>query len=319
MVVLDDVLTDNDTYLAFEEALGAPAVLHLVGSDDALAMRAADAVKDADDSEVQPRLDAAKEALDAPSHFLNRDPPLPNVYKIDTPELGDLSKEQHLDNIVSTATQRLQPQVHIVIGPPVREVTAAIAAVLAQKAAGKQVVLDGKELASPNPRYPSELNAALESARACGETILPNVWAQIFEQRLPEYPLQHLFLVNYPSGSVEAFPTVRDELEVLSQYAVVKGVIVADFSEEALKKFCYKGLAKTPETADEAYKYFRGLAISDAKAYTSDAEARREYIDSLAMDRPKWLTRVMIEETTGSLPEAAREASKSVLAELELA
>lgn len=106
---------------------------------------------------------------------------------------------------------------------------------------------------------------------------------------------------------------------MLGQYAVVKGVIVADFSEDALRKYCYKGVAKSPETAGEAYAFFRGEAVTDAKAFASELEQRREYLDALNMDRPKWLTPMVIDQTSGSLAEAAREAAKSTLADLELA
>jgi hypothetical protein len=214
--------------------------------------------------------------------------------------------------------KKLQPQIHIVLGPPVRDVTAVVAGVLAQKATGKQVVLDAKELASPNARYPAELNAVLEQAKASGEPILPGVWSQVFEQRLPEYPLQHLFLVNFPVGGIVAFPSLRDELEVLGQYAVVKGLIVAEFSAGGLEKYCYKGIAKTPDTADEAYKFFRGTPVTDSDAYLTTMAARREYLDSLNMDRAKWLTTMAITSTSGSLAEAAREAAKATLTELEL-
>merc|ERR1719316_1958639 len=284
MVVLDNLLTDHDTYTAFEEAFGPPAVLYLTASTtDELAARAADEVKDQDDTDVQPKIEAAKEALAAPAHYLNKG--LANVNVIATPDIGETAKDVYWAGIAGEAMKKLQPQIHIVLGPPVRDVTAVVAGVLAQKAAGKQVVLDAKELASPNPRYPAELNAVLEQARACGETILPNVWAQIFEQRLPEYPLQHLFLVNYPVGGITSFPSLRDELEVLSQYAVVKGLIVAEFSAAGLQKYCYKGQAMTPDTAEEAYKFFRGTPITDSDAYTAAMTARREYLDSLNMDK----------------------------------
>merc|ERR1719281_412556 len=213
MVLLDNLLTDHDTYTAYEEAFGAPAVLQLTASDEDLAARAADEVKDQDDTDVQPQIDAAKEALAAPAHYLNKG--LANVSTIATPDIGETAKDVYW---------------------------AGIAGVLAQKATGKQVVLDAKELASPNARYPAELNAVLEQANASGEPILPGVWSQVFEQRLPEYPLQHLFLVNFPVGGIVAFPSLRDELEVLGQYAVVKGLIVAEVSAGGLEKYCYKGI-----------------------------------------------------------------------------
>jgi adenylate kinase family enzyme len=317
IVVLDDLLTDHETYLAFEEAFGAPSVLHLTASPEALAARAADAMKDADDTDVQPMLDAAKEALEAPGHYLNQG--LPTVYKIETPEGEELSKEEFSSNLANEATQKLQPQVHVVVGPSVRDASLTLATVLAQKAAGKQVILDAKELATPSPRYSSDLNAALQNAKACGEPLLPDVWAQVFAQRMPEFPLQHLFLVNFPTGGVSAFPTVRDELEVLSQYAVLKGVIVAEFSEEALRKYCYKGAPKAPQTAGEALALFRGDPVSDAQAYTSELELRSAYLDALNMDRPKWLTPLTIDGTSGTLAEVAQDAAKSVLAALDLA
>jgi len=316
MVVLDNLLTDNDAYVAYEEAFGAPAVLYLTASETELPLRAADELKDQDDSEVQPKIDAAKEALEAPTHYLNKG--LANVSTIATPDIGETAKDVYWAGIVDVAMKKLQPQIHIVLGPPVRDVTAIVAGVLAQKASGKQVVLDAKELATPSPRYPAELNAVLAQAKASGEPILPGVWSQVFEQRLPEYPLQHLFLVNFPIGGVYSFPSLRDELEVLSQYAVVKGLIVAEFSAAGLQKYCYKGQAKTPDSAEEAYKYFRGMAVTDSDAYLTAMAARREYLDSLRMDKPTWLTTMPITQTTGSLAEAAREAAKATLTELDL-
>merc|ERR550514_1489425 len=132
MVVLDNLLTDNDAYVAYE-------------------------LKDQDDSEVQPKIDAAKEALEAPTHYLNKG--LANVSTIATPDIGETAKDVYWAGIVDVAMTKLQPQIHIVLGPPVRDVTAIVAGVLAQKASGKQVVLDAKELATPSPRYPAELNA----------------------------------------------------------------------------------------------------------------------------------------------------------------
>jgi len=319
IVVLDDLLTDHDTYVAFEEAFGAPTVLYLTCSDEALAARAADAMKDNDDTEVQPILDDAKAKLEPKEHYLNQG--LPNVYvlKAEPPEGSEMSKEELFAGVTDAATQKLQPQVHVVVGPSVRDASLTLATVLAQKAAGKQVILDAKELATPSPKYSSDLNAALQNAKACGEPLLPDVWAQVFAQRMPEFPLQHLFLVNFPTGGVSTFPTVRDELEVLSQYAVLKGIIVAEFSEAALAKYCYKGVPKAPATAGEALALFQGAPVSDAQAYTSELALHSAYLDALNMDRPKWLTPMAISGTSGTLAEVAQEAAKSVLAALDLA
>merc|ERR1719213_642030 len=221
MVLLDNLLTDHDTYTAYEEAFGAPAVLQLTASDEDLAARAADEVKDQDDTDVQPQIDAAKEALAAPAHYLNKG--LANVNVIATPDIGETAKDVFWAGIASEAMQKLQPQIHIVLGPPVRDVMSVVAGVLAQKAAGKQVVLDAKELATPNARYPAELNAVLEQAKASGEPILPGVWSQVFEQRLPEYPLQHLFLVNFPVGGIYSFPSLRDDWKCSASTRSLRG------------------------------------------------------------------------------------------------
>ena len=45
---------------------------------------------------------------------------------------------------------------------------------------------------SAHPLETQRLLQVLEQAKASGEPILPGVWSQVFEQRLPEYPLQHL-------------------------------------------------------------------------------------------------------------------------------
>merc|ERR1719326_868382 len=51
-----------------------------------------------------------------------------------------------------------------------------VPSVLAASAAGRQVVLDALELATPNPRYSAEVNTALKTAAALGEPILPDIW-----------------------------------------------------------------------------------------------------------------------------------------------
>ena len=102
-------------------------------------------MKDQDDSEVQPKIDAAKEALEAPTHYLNKG--LANVSTIATPDIGETAKDVYWAGIAGEAMKKLQPQIHIVLGPPVRDVTTVVAGVLAQKAAGKQATESARALA----------------------------------------------------------------------------------------------------------------------------------------------------------------------------
>jgi hypothetical protein len=185
--------------------------------------------------------------------------------------------------------------------------------VLAASAAGRQVVLDAVELATPNPRYSAAVNTALKMAAALGEPVLPDIWAEIFAERLKEYSLQHVFLANYPGDSVRTYPTVRDEVEVLSQFASVKGLITANFTERALQKYCFKGVAVTPETSTEAFSSFRGTPVTDVERYSAALAAKTAYLKDVDMEREKWVTELEIDAIDDTLSQAAVVPAQSCL------
>jgi hypothetical protein len=162
------------------------------------------------------------------------------------------------------------------------------------------------------------VNTALKTAAATGEPILPDIWAEIFAERLKEYSLQHVFLANYPGDSVRTFPTVRDELDVLAQFASVKGLITANFTQRAMHKYCFKGAVEAPVTAPEAFAYYRGTPVTDVERYMAMLAEKTAYMNSVDMEREKWVTELAIDATDDALPQAAREGAMTVLELLQM-
>jgi hypothetical protein len=369
-IVIDDLLTDNETYNAYVEAFGGPPVnvVYLTTSDEALeAKRVAVAKDDGDlDEYTKNHIEAVKKTLDmtpdenggAPTgqdHYLNkpvlmpwtpeyfkkikdvevqeqsetpdkpskeflkmqadvREAHFPIVQKVIIPDKQDGESDAMVSaGVLKSVAKLVQPTVHCVLAPQARNVGVTIASVLAASAAGRQVVLDAMDLATPNPRYSAAVNTALKSAAALGEPILPDIWAEIFAERLKEYSLQHIFLANYPGDSVSVYPTVRDELDVLAQFASVKGLITTNFTQRAMHKYCFKGAVETPETAKEAFAYYRGTPATDVERYTAMLAAKTSYLASVDMEREKWVTELEVDATDDALPQAAREGALAVL------
>merc|ERR1719389_1319188 len=239
---------------------------------------------------------------------------VPIVQKVIIPDKAEGETDAMvMASVMKTVAKLVQPTVHCVLAPQARGVGVTLASVLAASAAGRQVVLDAVELATPNPRYSAAVNTALKTAAALGEPILPDIWAEIFAERLKEYSLQHVFLANYPGDSVRTYPTVRDELDVLGQFASVKGVITTNFTPRAMHKYCFKGAVEAPETAPEAFAYFRGTAMTDVERYSAMLAAKTSYLKEVDMERERWVTNLEIDATDGPLPEAAREGSLAAL------
>jgi nucleoside-diphosphate kinase len=373
-LAIDDLLTDNETYAAYVEALGGPPVnvIYLTCSDEALEAKKANVVKDDGDAAeiANARVEAVKATLDmgggedgvakGADHYLNKPvlmPWTPEYFKkvkdVEALEASETPghpskeflkaqaevKEAHfpivqkvnipdkqegetdatvMAGVMKTVAKLVQPTVHCVLAPQSRGVGVTIASVLAASAAGRQVVLDAMELATPNPRYSAAVNTALKTAAALGEPILPDIWAEIFAERLKEYSLQHVFLANYPGDSVRTYPTVRDELDVLAQFASVKGLITANFTQRAMHKYCFKGSVESPETATEAFAYYRGTPVTDVERYSSMLAAKTSYLKEVDMEREKWVTELEIDATDDALPQAAREGALAVLDLLQM-
>jgi len=242
----------------------------------------------------------------------------PTVKKLAIPDVNIEKAETMSDAVVMAGVAKevakiVKPTVHCVLAPQARGVSVTLASVLAASAAGRQVVLDAVELATPNSRYSETVNTALKTAAAVGEPILPDIWAEIFEERLKEYSLQHVFLANYPGDSVRTYPTVRDELDVLAQFATVKGMIAANFTQRAMHKYCFKGAVPAPETATQAYAFYRGNAETDVDRYSAMLQEKTAYLSDNDMERDRWVTNLEIDATDGPLPEAAREGSLAAL------
>jgi len=238
----------------------------------------------------------------------------PTVQKIAIPAKAETETDAMvMAGVVKEVAKIVKPTVHCVLAPQARGVSVTLASVLAASAAGRQVVLDAVELATPNSRYSETVNTALKTAAAVGEPILPDIWAEIFEERLKEYSLQHVFLANYPGDSVRTYPTVRDELDVLAQFATVKGMIAANFTQRAMHKYCFKGAVPAPETATQAYAFYRGIAETDVDRYSAMLQEKTAYLSDNDMERDRWVTNLEIDATDGPLPEAAREGSLAAL------
>merc|ERR1719321_628987 len=243
----------------------------------------------------------------------------PIVQKVNIPDKQEGETDAMvMAGVLKTVAKLVQPTVHCVLAPQSRGVGVTIASVLAASAAGRQVVLDALELATPNPRYSAGVNTALKTAAALGEPVLPDIWAEIFAERLKEYSLQHVFLANYPGDSVRTYPTVRDELEVLGQFASVKGLITTNFTQRAMHKYCFKGAVETPETATEAFAYYRGTAMTYVERYWAMLAAKTSYLKEVDMEREKWVTELEIDATDDALPQAAREGALAVLDLLQM-
>jgi nucleoside diphosphate kinase/adenylate kinase family enzyme len=370
-LILDDLLTDHETYMAYEERLGsAPLVVHLEADPEAIQARKALVLKDEDPAAADARIEEAKLQMDkdpesggkGANHYLNKEtlqpwtaeyfkvkkqieamdessgPPSkelqklqaelkeatsPSIMKVPTPEPGSengpATKAEAIAGVVEAVAGRLKPDVHVVVGPKVRNVSVTLASALASGAAGKQVVLDAAALLMPHERYSATLNATLKACAALNEPVLPDVWAEVFAERLKDYALQHVFLANFPGDSVRSYPTVRDEMDVLAKFAVVKGIIVAGLSEDALKKYCFKGAVEKPTNAVAALSYYRGNGATDDQSYASLLEERAAYLDFIDMDREHWRTDMVIDSAGfDSLADAAREATKSTLQTLGL-
>jgi nucleoside-diphosphate kinase len=243
----------------------------------------------------------------------------PIVQKVNIPDKQEGETDAMvLGGVLKTVAKLVQPTVHCVLAPQARGVGVTIASVLAASAAGRQVVLDALELATPNPRYSAAVNTALKTAAALGEPVLPDIWAEIFAERLKEYSLQHVFLANYPGDSVRTYPTVRDELEVLGQFAGVKGLITANFTPRAMHKYCFKGAVEAPQTAAEAFAYNRGTPVTDVERYSAMLAAKTAYMKEVDMEREKWVTELEVDATDDALPQAAREGALAVLDLLQM-
>merc|ERR1719359_888122 len=159
----------------------------------------------------------------------------------------------------------------------------------------KRIVLDAEELAMPNPRYSMELNTRLQQAAVLAEPLTPDLWQELFTDRLREHPLAQVFLVNFPGGSTELFPTMRDELDALTSVATVQGVIAADFDDHALRKYCF------PKD-------------TEASAYAQEAQRRIEFLQTLERDRgTTWVSTLRITSLFPTLGDAVR-ATKGELA-----
>jgi adenylate kinase family enzyme len=386
-LVIDDLLTDNETYAAYVEHFGGPPVnvVYLTCSDEALEAKKANVVKDDGDAAeiANARVEAVKATLDmgggeegvakGADHYLNKPVLMPwtpeyfqKVKALDalapTDASGHPSKEYlaalaekeeaHspivqkvnipdklegetdaivMTGVLKTVAKLVQPTVHCVLAPQARGVGVTIASVLAASAAGRQVVLDALELATPNPRYSAAVNTALKTAAALGEPILPDIWAEIFAERLKEYSLQHVFLANYPGDAVRTYPTVRDELDVLGQFASVKGLITTKFTPRAMHKYCFKGAVETPETAAEAFAYYRGSAVTDVERYSEMDATKKLYLEDLSMERENWIldpipvdpvegkyVTLVVDATDDALPQAALQGALNVLQKLHM-
>merc|ERR1719321_771153 len=348
-LAIDDLLTDNETYAAYVEAFGVPPVnvVYLTCSDETLEAKKANVVKDdgvaegADHYLNKPVLMPwtpeyfkkvkdveVLEASETPGHpskdYLKaqaevKEAHFPIVQKVNIPDKQEGETDAMvMAGVLKTVAKLVQPTVHCVLAPQARGVGVTIASVLAQSAAGRQVVLDAVELATPNPRYSAAVNTALKTAAALGEPILPDIWAEIFAERLKEYSLQHVFLANYPGDSVRTYPTVRDELDVLGQFASVKGLITTNFTPRAMHKYCFKGAVEAPETAPEAFAYYRGTAMTDVERYSAMLMAKTSYLKEVDMEREKWVTELEVDATDDALPQAAREGALAVLDLLQM-
>merc|ERR1719375_2332118 len=391
-IVIDDLLTDNETYKQYEKACqdkGLPKPVNIVyftsgnlETDAELAgVKIGDAdplngglKKDADSEPYVARVAAVKATLDKggegeeeaaaakSDHYLNKpvvvpwtpeyfkklkeleeqetketpghpskvyqdlqaevkEAKFPTVQKIEIPKKNEEKNETDamvMAGVVKEVAKIVKPTVHCVLAPQARGVSVTLASVLAASAAGRQVVVDAVELATPNSRYSETVNTALKTAAAVGEPILPDIWAEIFEERLKEYSLQHVFLANYPGDSVRTYPTVRDELDVLAQFATVKGMIAANFTQRAMHKYCFKGSVEAPETAAEAFAYYRGTPVTDVERYSSMLAAKTSYLKEVDMEREKWVTNLEIDATDDALPQAAREGALAVLDLLQM-
>jgi len=379
-LVIDDLLTDNETYKQYEKACqerGLPKPVNVVyftsgdlAADAGLAEeKIKEAIKDGDPDPYVARIAAVKATLDQggegeeeaaaakSDHYLNKpvlvpwtpeyfkklkeleeqetketpghlskvyqdlqaevkEAKFPTVQKIEIPKKNEEKNETDamvMAGVVKEVAKIVKPTVHCVLAPQARGVSVTLASVLAASAAGRQVVLDAVELATPNSRYSETVNTALKTAAAVGEPILPDIWAEIFEERLKEYSLQHVFLANYPGDSVRTYPTVRDELDVLAQFATVKGMIAANFTQRAMHKYCFKGAVPAPETATQAYAFYRGNAETDVDRYSAMLQEKTAYLSDNDMERDRWVTNLEIDATDGPLPEAAREGSLAAL------
>merc|ERR1719389_1187797 len=227
---------------------------------------------------------------------------VPIVQKVIIPDKAEGETDTMvMAGVMKAVAKLVQPTVHCVMAPQARGVSVTLASVLAASAAGRQVVLDAVELATPNSRYSETVNTALKTAAAVGEPILPDIWAEIFEERLKEYSLQHVFLANYPGDSVRTYPTVRDELDVLGQFATVKGLITTNFTQRAMHKYCFKGAVEAPETATEAFAYYRGTAMTDVERYSAMLAAKTSYLKEVDMEREKWVTELEVDATDDAL------------------
>jgi nucleoside diphosphate kinase/adenylate kinase family enzyme len=366
-LILDDLLTDHETYMAYEEKFGSPPlVLQLVCGEEEMQARKQMVLRDDDPAEADERIAARKMAMDpdmeggnGASHYLNaarlkqwtadyfklvkqfeameatetagspskeflklkadiKEAHSPSVQKIEMPDLAEGIKSESIAAMIEKVAAILKPEAHVVVGPKVRNVSVTVASALAIAAAGKQVVLDAAALLEPHERYSASLNATLKSCAALGEPILPDVWGEVFAERLKDYAMQHVFIANFPGESVRSYPTVRDEMDVLGKFAVVKGVISTQLSEDALKKYCFKGAVEPPTTAVAALSYYRGNGATDADTYKSTLEEKVAYLGDIDMDRENWMTYVEIGSDSESLTDAARTSAQSTLELLKL-
>jgi nucleoside-diphosphate kinase len=260
---------------------------------------------------------ASKEYLKAQTEV--KEAHFPIVQKVNIPDkLEGETDAMVMAGVLKKVAKLVQPTVHCVLAPQARGVGVTIASVLAASAAGRQVVLDAVELATPNPRYSAAVNTALKAAAALGEPILPDIWAEIFAERLKEYSLQHVFLANYPGDAVRTYPTVRDELDVLAQFASVKGLITTEFTQRAMQKYCFKGAVEAPDTAAEAFAFYRSTPVTDIQRYSAILAAKTSYLKEVDMEREKWVTELEVDATEDALPQAAREGALAVLQNLQM-
>jgi len=324
--ILDGLLLDTETLDKFAEALGAVDTVYLAqptvpyeppgeGEDDpreaqkaewhALLKARADKqleekkllnpdMEDPPEEETTGRIEAIQKAFDEKSHYLTVGSPhvrsLLTIEATSPPAEAEdkASQQQHLDGLFEKAAHSLV-SAYLILAPRVRDAGTTLARCLAQITRGrKRIVLDAEELAMPNPAYPEDLNVRLEQAAMLNEPLTPDLWQRIFADQLRKHPLAQVFLVNYPGGSTELFPTMRDELDALTAVATVQGVIAADFDDLALRKYCFP--------KDE-----------DANAYALDSQRRSEYLQTLERDRgTTWVSTLRLTSQHATLADAVR-------------